>query len=78
MPIPMRELVAVVGKEKALQLVQQFDGAALPAFSAARRYCRDEEIKRLWDAGLELSDVAERLGVSYTTALRITKRQRQN
>lgn len=76
MQIPMQDLVAIVGQEKALELITKYEGKPLPPLRAVGKFARDEEIRRLWNGGLSLAVVAERLGVSYRTVLRVIKQRR--
>lgn len=75
MPIPMQELVTILGPDKAFELVRRFEGAQVPASSSVNRYARDQEIRRLWSNGVSLPVIADRLGVSYSTTLRAIRQQ---
>lgn len=76
MPIPMQELVEVLGQDKAFELVRRFKGDTLPAASCIDKYARDEDVRRLWRSGLPLPDISDRLGITYITAWRAVRQCR--
>jgi len=76
MSVPLKELVGILGQEKALEFCRLYEGEPLPRMPALNKFCRDEEIRKLWNEGVSLSVVAERTGVSYRTALRVVQRSR--
>ncbi len=76
MPIPMQELVDVLGQDKAFELIRRFKGGSLPAASCIEKYERGEDIRRLWKEGLPLPAISDRLGVTYLTAWRAVRQLR--
>lgn len=71
--LTIRRLIALLGKEPALLLLDEHGGSRLPRLTAydRERIERDEQIRRDVDEGETYAAVAERYGLAKTRVIQI-------
>lgn len=75
MPISIEEFSAMVEAGNAAKLVRRLAEDSPPSLYTLEKFERDAEITKLWEAGVELNAIAQRVSVSYRTVLRVVKRK---
>lgn len=75
MPDPHHQLIVCLGLEAVMKLVECFGGEVInvPVCDAAKRWLRDESVRKMVKAGLSINQVVAKVGLTYRQVQRIAQ-----